>query len=542
MRRHAFSRSEDIAPVKHVEAAPRARDEPPHAGALQLQRQIGNQAALRRLGGPRAGRLTIQAKLDVSGPERSDEREADALAGAVVDGLPARPRQRASSTGDVQASAALESEIRGQLGGGGGLAAPLRQQAERSLGVDLSQVRVHTDGKAHELSTSLGARAFATGQDIFFRRGEYDPVSRGGRELVAHELTHVAQQGAGPPGIQRELMSRADFLSDSKSGLFGGGKTYKAISAALHAYNTDAAKMTADEKLVALRSLGNLCSVWLDKHSTVAFDADGKVKHDVGADKSAGNRVGAIHTLKLQVDAEHRGIASAGDRGHAKGRPPVVNVYMGQGVSANLREYSLASGQFSSCTPIVMYSSTTKIGGLFHFGAGGFESQAHQLVNLAEAVKPTEITVCSGSDSIDRILEDHWKDADLGAFDVAVRDPVVADLERSGDKNAMGTFMKLKKDKQALRAAAHKASEPQRLSEFLQFCAAQWKTVISIDRDGMRSVKVGLDGKGRLEIGECSKAQIDLAKFSGDADAELQAGLRTFTTAKVYDGRMGQVD
>ena len=43
----------------------------------------------------------------------------------------------------------------------------------------------------------LGARAFTTGQDVFFREGEYSPGSDSGRKLIAHELTHVVQQGTG---------------------------------------------------------------------------------------------------------------------------------------------------------------------------------------------------------------------------------------------------------------------------------------------------------------------------------------------------------
>ena len=45
-----------------------------------------------------------------------------------------------------------------------------------------------------QLNQSIQARAFTTGQDIFFRQGQYDPGSKGGQELLAHELTHVVQQ------------------------------------------------------------------------------------------------------------------------------------------------------------------------------------------------------------------------------------------------------------------------------------------------------------------------------------------------------------
>ncbi|WP_442941950.1 eCIS core domain-containing protein [Nostoc sp.] len=47
------------------------------------------------------------------------------------------------------------------------------------------------------MNCSIQARAFTTGQDVFFRSGEYNPGSRGGQELLTHELTHVVQQKEG---------------------------------------------------------------------------------------------------------------------------------------------------------------------------------------------------------------------------------------------------------------------------------------------------------------------------------------------------------
>jgi len=50
------------------------------------------------------------------------------------------------------------------------------------------------DRGSDSLNRALSARAFTTGQDIFFREGAYQPGSSIGRELIAHELTHVVQQ------------------------------------------------------------------------------------------------------------------------------------------------------------------------------------------------------------------------------------------------------------------------------------------------------------------------------------------------------------
>jgi hypothetical protein len=68
---------------------------------------------------------------------------------------------------------------------------------ESALGHDFSQVRVHTDSKASELSDSLNARAFTIGSDVAFSAGEYQPGTLAGDALLAHELAHVAQQQGG---------------------------------------------------------------------------------------------------------------------------------------------------------------------------------------------------------------------------------------------------------------------------------------------------------------------------------------------------------
>ena len=68
-----------------------------------------------------------------------------------------------------------------------------------ALGMDLSSVRVHTDGAAAAAATSLGARAFTYGHHVVFGAGEYRPDVESGRQLLTHELTHVAQQQRGGP-------------------------------------------------------------------------------------------------------------------------------------------------------------------------------------------------------------------------------------------------------------------------------------------------------------------------------------------------------
>src|SRR5271154_409408 len=92
-------------------------------------------------------------------------------------------------------SPGVERAIQQERGGGENLDHGVRRQMESSFGADFSGVRVHTDRQSDSLNRSLSARAFTTGQDIFFRQGAYQPGNSTGRELLAHELTHVVQQG-----------------------------------------------------------------------------------------------------------------------------------------------------------------------------------------------------------------------------------------------------------------------------------------------------------------------------------------------------------
>ncbi len=67
---------------------------------------------------------------------------------------------------------------------------------EPRFGRDFSGVRVHTDTTAAESADAVGALAYTVGRDIVFAGGLYAPHTSEGRGLLAHELTHVAQNSA----------------------------------------------------------------------------------------------------------------------------------------------------------------------------------------------------------------------------------------------------------------------------------------------------------------------------------------------------------
>jgi hypothetical protein len=100
----------------------------------------------------------------------------------------------------------IETSIQQSRGSGQPLPDDIKQPMEQAFGADFGGVRVHTDGKSDNLNKSIQARAFTTGQDIFFRQGEYSPGSSTGKELLAHELTHVVQQNGG--SVQRKSVTK----------------------------------------------------------------------------------------------------------------------------------------------------------------------------------------------------------------------------------------------------------------------------------------------------------------------------------------------
>ena len=114
------------------------------------------------------------------------------------------PLQRQSSIPVGPTSQEFETSLNRARSGGSRLEPRIQTQMESAMGADFSRVKVHTDSQADQLSQSIQAKAFTTGNDVFFKQGAYNPDSRGGQELLAHELTHVVQQGAAARTVQRK--------------------------------------------------------------------------------------------------------------------------------------------------------------------------------------------------------------------------------------------------------------------------------------------------------------------------------------------------
>lgn len=224
----------------------------------QLHQQLGNQAVQGLMKSGRlqlSGSSVLQAKLTVTPAGDQYEQEADQTANQVVNGP--QPVQRAGEEDELQMSriqrageedelqmsriqrageedelqmqriqrageedelqmkrddpaagfdvqGGLEQSIQTERGNGQSMPDQSRGFFESGFGQDFSGVRVHTDQKSDELNQSLSAKAFTVGSDIFFRSGTYNPDNQAGKELIAHELTHVVQQGGSKVQKKKE--------------------------------------------------------------------------------------------------------------------------------------------------------------------------------------------------------------------------------------------------------------------------------------------------------------------------------------------------
>lgn len=209
---------------------------PPAQGILQRKCACGNQTIA---GGecPECAKKKsdLQRKLTIGASNDPLEHEADSIADAVVAGrtLPASSGLSASefiqripcpspdeevqeeevvTEASISESAPAttnpaeqeESAFQGlsdriqaaQTTSGQALPARVQQDMGERMGADFSKVRVHTDSEAARLSSALDAHAFTYGSHIFFNHGKFDPGSREGLYVLAHELTHTVQQNA----------------------------------------------------------------------------------------------------------------------------------------------------------------------------------------------------------------------------------------------------------------------------------------------------------------------------------------------------------
>lgn len=151
----------------------------------------------------------LNFKLEVNAPGDAAEQEANAVAQKIVDDdapvhqnsffkPAAKPVQRSET--EVATAPQITAQVNEVLQQPGEpLPHQSRQFFQSRFGRDFSDVRIHTNSQAAESSKALQATAFTSGTDIVFMEGAFNPATREGKNLLAHELTHVVQQGFANP-------------------------------------------------------------------------------------------------------------------------------------------------------------------------------------------------------------------------------------------------------------------------------------------------------------------------------------------------------
>lgn len=178
----------------------------------------------------------VQTKLKVSNAGDKYEQEADRVAEQVMksgSGLIQRkscsdckeddeadkimPKSDASP-GFVNDG--FSSQLTQSNGMGRKLPDPILTSMENSFNTDFSKVRVHDSEQAAYLNNQIRSQAFTYGNDIYFNGGYFQPESKSGQKLIAHELTHVIQQNRNrkhainrmPLGLDEVIEEQADDL------------------------------------------------------------------------------------------------------------------------------------------------------------------------------------------------------------------------------------------------------------------------------------------------------------------------------------------
>ena len=197
----------------------------------------------------------VQTKLTIGRPDDPYEKEADAMADKIQDSKTSPEPEITGGTSNLQrkeepspffnqitpliqrqeeeeemvqaksntkagnkVNSNFEQSLQSSKGAGSPMSAGVRNDMEGHFGADFSGVSIHTDSRAESMSKSINAQAFTHGSDIYFNSGKYQPESKEGRHLLAHELTHTVQQGAvsrlNPKPESSELVQREASASE----------------------------------------------------------------------------------------------------------------------------------------------------------------------------------------------------------------------------------------------------------------------------------------------------------------------------------------
>lgn len=213
------SRQQQHASAEPAREQPRREVAGPASGIMALQRAAGNQAvstllrtATVRQTSDSNGVASRGLGLNIDGADDPAEQEATNVAHQIMNSPASTIPPKRQHVAPPTPAAPNRLPARGP-----GQPLPESERAffEPRFGHNLSQVRIHTDEPAIKSADALNASAYVMGSHVVFGQGQYQPGSASGRQLLAHELTHVLQQSkngdplpAHDPGGQQAIVTR----------------------------------------------------------------------------------------------------------------------------------------------------------------------------------------------------------------------------------------------------------------------------------------------------------------------------------------------
>lgn len=214
LQRQVEEEEEESIQTKLIQRQGTEEEEEPVQTKLQRQEaeeeEESVQTKLLQRQGTEEEEESIQAK-SVQRQESEEEEEAQTKLQRQAEEEEETAQAKATPGNTLEVTPNIESNINSMKGGGQPLSESTRSYFEPRFGADFSQVRVHTDSRAAQTAQAINAKAFTTGKDIAFNSSQYSPGTSSGKRLLAHELTHVMQQGhAG--GSQNTPQGNVQFI------------------------------------------------------------------------------------------------------------------------------------------------------------------------------------------------------------------------------------------------------------------------------------------------------------------------------------------
>ncbi|MCB0397539.1 MAG: DUF4157 domain-containing protein [Flavobacteriales bacterium] len=211
------------------------------------------------------------------------EDEEEMMQPKMAEGSTTQPAIQRSENGQHHASSNISNRIAASRGNGQSMPSSVQNEMSAGLGADFSNVNIHTDSTAVQLSSELGAHAFTVGNDVYFNQGKYDPASSGGKHLLAHELTHTIQQGSSEPMVQGDFA-----VAPTTPGTAVVALTPAQVQAAITfntARHTDAAEIGLMRDILGLASNpqvidADFVNALAEYQANYGLPQDGKLGHD----------------------------------------------------------------------------------------------------------------------------------------------------------------------------------------------------------------------------------------------------------------------